>query len=400
MIALRDTAQAAHDQANRKGFANRSGYALKAVKGWSFSVPEGESEPWHTPITATTEIGQLEARIVDAAYVVISYLCGPRDSEMSELRAGCLERGEHITADGLEQITYIVGDIRKTDQVRHRWVAAPEAVRAVEVMERLSAPLRERSGRDTLFLTARSRGLIGPRDTIAPISNTRMTRRLNALRDFLNLPDYHGEPWHLTTHQGRKTFSRFVARKDKTALYALQSQLGHVTRAMTDRGYVGSDTELLEDIIQENWTETQELLEHLFMQDSLGGKAGKRIEEQNPFQGRSKNPDEVHAFVQSILEDTEINIAPCEWGLCLYRSETARCGGDETGPNRIHANPSLCAGCQNLAVGPQHRPHWAKRKADDVEIRDHPHTDVYTRRFCEERIRESEAMLAQIDGEE
>jgi integrase len=400
VIALRDAAQAAHDASPKKRSNDRSTDALRTVKGWTFSVLEGESAPWHAPITSLNEVGRLERRIADAAYVVISYLCGPRDSEMAGLRAGCVERGIHTTSDGLENIAYIKGDIRKTDEPGHRWVAPPEAVRAVEVMERLCAPMRERSGRAELFLTTNTHGLMGPGAEVQPIANYTMTRRLNELREFLELPYYNGEPWHLTTHQGRKTFARFVARKDKTNLYALQKQLGHVTRAMTDQGYVGSDPELLEDILRENWSETEDLLTHLFMQDSLAGEVGKRIERNNPFQGRTKDPDEVREFARSILYDTEMNIAPCDWGLCLYRKDTSKCGGDDNGPNRVYAAPSVCAGCKNFVMSEKHRPYWENRKTEAENILADPRTDDFTAMFCRERVRESQHMLAQIDQAE
>ena len=56
-----------------------------------------------------------------------------------------------------------------------------------------------------------------------------------------DLPQHEGKPWHLNTHQGRKTFARFVAKRDRTGLHALQKHFGHVSLAMTDRGYVGTD---------------------------------------------------------------------------------------------------------------------------------------------------------------
>ncbi|WP_204327512.1 hypothetical protein, partial [Stenotrophomonas maltophilia] len=53
-----------------------------------------------------------------------------------------------------------------------------------------------------------------------------------------------GTPWRLTTHQGRKTFARFVGKRDRTGLHALQHHFGHVTRIMTDSAYVGTDFDL------------------------------------------------------------------------------------------------------------------------------------------------------------
>src|SRR3546814_4316527 len=72
----------------------------------------------------------------------------------------------------------------------------------------------------------------------SPMVNIRLNERL---APFLALPEHQGGTWHLTTYQGRKTFSRFIGRRDRTGLTALQRHLGHVHRAMTDRAYVGTD---------------------------------------------------------------------------------------------------------------------------------------------------------------
>jgi hypothetical protein len=56
-----------------------------------------------------------------------------------------------------------------------------------------------------------SSGLVGPAPRIRVPCIGAITERLNkAFVPFIDLPDYRGEPWHLHTHQGRKTFARFV----------------------------------------------------------------------------------------------------------------------------------------------------------------------------------------------
>src|SRR3546814_21181929 len=79
----------------------------------------------------------------------------------------------------------------------------------------------------------------------SPMVNVRLNERL---APFLALPDHQGGTWRLTTYQGRKTFSRFIGRRDRTGLTALQRHLGHVHPAMTDRASFGPDFALsLED---------------------------------------------------------------------------------------------------------------------------------------------------------
>ncbi|WP_222598886.1 hypothetical protein, partial [Neisseria gonorrhoeae] len=145
-------------------------------------------------------------------------------------------------------------------------------------MERLTARLRAQSGRDDLFLAMASNGLIGPAARInLPVGST-IIRRLNDLFAlFIGLPDHEGEPWHLNTHQGRKTFARFVGKRDRTGLYALQAHFGHVTRAMTDRGYVGTDFALDDLIDRHAREETRAALEEVLTATALAGKGGRMI---------------------------------------------------------------------------------------------------------------------------
>ncbi|MDH8179579.1 hypothetical protein QIG81_27740, partial [Klebsiella pneumoniae] len=74
------------------------------------------------------------------------------------------------------------------------------------VMERLTARLRVQTRRSDLFLIMASTGLVGPAARINLPTASTMIRRLNHLfAPFIRLPDHEGEPWHLNTHQGRKT---------------------------------------------------------------------------------------------------------------------------------------------------------------------------------------------------
>ena len=63
-----------------------------------------------------------------------------------------------------------------------------------------------------------------------------MTVRLNTkFAPFVGVPPHEGKPWHLSTHQGRKTFAYFVARQDRSGLHALKEHFGHRSIVMTIR---------------------------------------------------------------------------------------------------------------------------------------------------------------------
>ena len=94
-----------------------------------------------------------------------------------------------------------------------------------------------------------------------------------------------------TTHQGRKTFARFVGRRDRTGLHALQANYGHVSRIMTDRAYVGTDFDLAELIDAQTTEETRAALEELLTATRLAGKGGHQIAARSPFRGRTRDGD-------------------------------------------------------------------------------------------------------------
>ncbi|WP_339527829.1 hypothetical protein, partial [Pseudomonas sp. EL_65y_Pfl2_R96] len=194
-----------------------------AIAPFTFATLPGEETAWHeAPVTSTKQVRYLADRIYDACFVVVSYLVGARVSEILGLQVGCIE--QHPSGDGSERFAYLVGRIYKTARDAHgevhRWVAPPPVERAMLVMERLSARLRAQSGRSELFLVMASNGLVGPAARInLPIVSTIISRLNNQFAPFIALPHHEGEPWHLNTHQGRKTFARFVGKRDRTGLH-------------------------------------------------------------------------------------------------------------------------------------------------------------------------------------
>ena len=402
VIALQTLAQTVYDDALAKGISQtKAGFIVTdAIVGFSFSTLPGEDASWHAaPVTSTKQIRYLADRIYDACFVVIAYLVGARVSEILGLQVGCIE--QHPSGDGSESFAYLAGRIYKTargiDGEAHRWVAPTPVERAIFVMERLTARLRAQSGRDDLFLVMASTGLVGPAArTDLPVVST-IIRRLNDLfAPFIGLPDHEGEPWHLNTHQGRKTFARFVGKRDRTGLHALQAHFGHVTRAMTDRGYVGTDFALDDLIDRHAQEETRAALEEVLTATALAGKGGRMIAARSQFRGRTRDGD-VQAYVSFLMEETDLRLGVCDWGYCVYRIETAACFGDENGPNPVLRTESSCLTCANFAVTARHRPVWQARRDRNVDLLDHPGLDPVSRRVAETRIAECDRILGELD---
>ena len=404
VIALWHRAQTAYDDALAAGISQtKAGFVvIDAMAGFSFSTLPGDDKPWHpSPVASTKQVRALVSRIGEACFIVVSYLIGARVSEILGLQIGCIEK--HPSADGTEQFAYLVGRIYKTargaDGEPHRWVAPAPVERAIAVMERLSAPMRQRSQRNDIWLSIDSTGLLGPAARIEVPSGATIIRRLNeSLAAFIELPTYRGEPWHLNTHQGRKTFARFVGKRDRTGLDALRSHFGHVSRVMTDRGYVGTDFVLDELIDLHARDETRHALEELLTAVSLGGKAGRMIAARTGFRGRTRDGS-VQAYVEFLMAETDLRLGVCDWGYCVYRSETAACMGGEKGPNPALRTQSVCASCANFAVTDKHRPVWEARREQNVSLTQSHALDPESLALAEARVGECDRILAQLDGD-
>lgn len=402
IIALQSQAQAAYDAALASGLSptKASFRVTDAITSFRFRVLPGEDTPWQpAPVTSTKTVRQLADRLYDACFVVIAWLVGARISEILGLHPGCIEY--HVSDAGDERFAYLAGRIYKTERghhgAAHRWMAPEPVVRAITVMEKLTEELRRRSGRRELFLITSSTGLIGPAVEIdLPIVST-IIRRLNMLfAPFIGLPLYEGKPWHLNTHQGRKTFARFVGKRDRTGLAALQAHLGHVTRVMTDRGYVGTDFQLDELIGRHAQEETRAALEEMLTASALGGKAGRTIAARSRFRGCTRDGD-VQAYVDFLMAETDLRLGVCDWGYCVYRPETSACFGGEAGPNPVLRTETTCSTCANFAVTPRHRSVWEARRARNLTLLEQPALDAGSRALADVRIAECDRVLAQLD---
>ncbi len=357
---------------------------------------------------ATPSIRALNDRVLrlyDACFIVIAYLVGARGSEILALESGSIEWTGSDGPDGAGSYAYLTGTIRKgapgSEGVPHRWVAPEPVVRAITVLERLSAPWREVRGDKRLWTTQltscaaiRISGL-----PLGIVGVTTISQRLNGnFVPFINLPHHDGQPWQLSSHQGRKTFARFVGSRDRTALFALRKHLGHVTRAMTDRAYVGTDFELSELVDRQAAAETRSALEDLLTAPRLAGKAGRILSERSPFRGRAKSGD-LEAHINQILADTNLRLGVCDWGYCLYRRETSACLGSEREPNPALRTQSVCLGCTNFAITDKHRPVWEGRLRRNLELLDRPDLDPESRAMADQRVDECRRLLASMDGD-
>jgi integrase len=388
-------AMAAATQRGR-GFDACTNAATRALHRASIVIPSTGKQ-----IQSVEELAHFVDMLYAACFVVISYLVGPRVSEVLHLTAGCVQQRGNAEAP----LTVIVGAIFKRQPEYHgrphEWVAPPAAVQAITVLEALSQPHRQQAQRPNLWL--RRHRVSGANEWHSPCPGTldippasRIRLLLARLAIWLALPPHEGKAWVLTTHQGRKTFARFAALRDRSALFALAQHLGHRERAVTDQGYCGSDYRLNEEIDAEIMEQSAAAWEHMLAAPGLGGRAGAQIIAKRPrFRGARLKQD-IKSYARTLV-DAGLVLGVCDWGFCVYREDSSACLGNSAGPNPSRREPSTCARCANFVVSSEHRPYWASQVHQCEALLDEPSLPLQTLRIARERMQEAQTIIRSID---
>ncbi|MDE0488600.1 MAG: hypothetical protein OXI07_05340 [Gammaproteobacteria bacterium] len=371
--------------------------ATRALQQAALKIPGHDRS-----LTTVSDLARAIDMLYAACFVVIAYLVGARASEIRHLQAGCVQR------HGAEpdSVTVIVGAIFKKQPEYHgrphRWVAPPPAVQAIKVLEALSEGHRRQTGRDDLWLRrCRASGATEWRPIcegeIEIASTLRMRWLLNRFAAWLDLPDHDGKPWRLTTHQGRKTFVRFAALRDRSALFAIAQHLGHRERAVTDTSYCGSDYRLNQEIDAEILEQSVAAWEHMLATPALGGRAGREIAARRPRFRGARLKEDIKSYAR-MLTDAGLTLGVCDWGFCVYREEHSACLGNAVGPNPARREPSTCARCRNFAVTPRHRSYWLDQVDRHEALLHEPALPRQTLQIARSRLEEARAMMRAIDN--
>jgi len=388
ILALRDAFEDAYIVGEDRGFGRHHCQTLgrRAIDASAVISPGGR------PVVSKYNLDMVVRHLHTACFVVIAGLVGMRMSEILSLKCGAIERRQ-LGESGIAQ-AYLVARLYKTAAQRggreERWLAPTPVVRAVEVLERLTAPVRELHGDTRLFVVAVSRV------KMAPVTSMQVGYRLREFAAYVGVPEHEGAPWAFSAHQFRKTFARFVAKRDRTQLLALADHFKHVSVAMTAKGYVGTDFDLFELVAHEAQVETADALDRLLSADRLAGRMGTRLTNLNAkFRGRA-GAEVRRDYIEFILSETDLSIHACEYGWCVFQAETARCGGD-VAPSAAGRAPSVCLSCVNFAVDARHRLFWEERRARNATLIDQ--ASPLTRAALDKAIGECDFVIQALDGE-
>jgi integrase len=385
------------------GNCNRS--VLEALGALTINTPRGPQR-----IFRIQDLNDLIDMLYAACFVVIAYLVGARVSEILHLRAGCIHLRATPGVNGVTEIEVMAGTIFKHDRGYfgrpHEWVVPRVVIHAVSILEALSAPNRERTGRSELWLRARTaartmgatewqREPVGP-SAVRVITTYTITECLQRYARWLNLPSFEGRSRRLTAREGRKTFARYAALRDRTCLYALAQHLGHRDRSVTDSGYSGTDYALEREIRSDILELSVAAWEHMLSTPQLGGRAGQEILSKRPQFRGARMKVELKSYARTLVE-AGLVLGVCDYGYCVYRQEYSACRGNSTGPNPVYREPSTCARCLNFAVSTPHRPYWLDQSQRCEALLKEPALPTQTLRLARERLEEARAVLASID---
>ncbi|MGH3373033.1 MAG: site-specific integrase, partial [Nocardioidaceae bacterium] len=323
--------------------------------------PDGTTGPWRNgldPAALTVELNALRT----AAYLFIAALSGMRDSEIQELRRGCIEEWhgglvlrsrQHKHRDGREQ----------------RWAVIDPVGRAVEVLQRLSwhdthlfVPLTANRAASRSGRTPRGTGI----DANTCIET--FIRHVNTTAGCTGLDSIPAEP--VTTHMFRHTFAA-IAADEPFAEIAVGWQLKHAanrihtTQAHLDRTGTGWGDDLASEQTRAAIDTLYESLVGYLDGAPVAGPGGARrkafydavaAEAADRFPGQLGEDELIKPLLRSAAE----NFYPGTLNDCAFDASLALCLQDAVDPNRSQPVLSACqpSRCPNATIEARHRPVW------------------------------------------
>ncbi len=388
-----------------------------------FSILPGESKPWHAALDETkkdekgpyAQIRLLFEAVRDACAMSIQGMSGMRISELMGIEAGFdavsgLPRGVRIelSASGLYELFVIRTLLSKTEAGLPRemdWVLGarpkgsmdePLPVRALRLLNRLHEPWQRHAPTPRLFLAMPGGvGLVIKNTGLAAMGTTKMRdsmkRFIARWVDLSGLPDesqhkikdndlieWRESKGHVfKSHMLRKSWAQFMFAVDPSLMPAIQLQFHHLSMAMTDSGYIGSNLSLLSDM-DSVATQARNLmiLETVLGRNPLAGRMGEELEQATQKlaeQVKGLPTTDAYKEVVKFCEHAQLPIFFSPHGACMpMKTHEMRCQ-DEAGtslllrkqPNARTRQPSLCAGCGCFVLDARHADFWAARYLDN-----------------------------------
>ncbi|KKI19598.1 hypothetical protein [Sphingomonas sp. Ag1] len=357
--------------------------------GWTARISDcpDTARPWREPLGSAGRHPNHEFRdemghFIAACSTIALYLSGMRPREWCGLRVGCLRKVlDPLTGKVVRWRVRGLPAKKKKKKNRTEpveWVVPEPVARAIQMLEEVLAPFRERLGTDLLVLNfdAFQRETTTRPGAKAGMDERSLGNRLKALlqacRDRYGFEIKSG----IAPAQFRRTLARHIARQP-FGILAGKLQYHHVETAIFE-GYAGSEDDGFRlEVADEKLLANIDLLEEM-REDArngclLGPGAASLVREYDAallastsdvMIDRSPNEAALGAAMKSLAKRVHVGaINFCIWGtakaLCLTEEEAAR---KDAQPNINMCSPDKCG---NSTIGSCHIPRW-QGLLDDV----------------------------------
>lgn len=307
-----------------------------------------------------SEINHLEA----SCWLIIMGTVGIRVHELCEI-----EKGTHyskIIDD--ERYHFIVSRSLKTSEGITSWLCPEIAIKALEVMTRLSAPLRDKLSDQ--ITTAKLAGdhsraedleriqhscvlgvSMGKNNEIDVLSGEAINRRLNKLAKAA------GVDWHFASHQFRRTFAHFVVHNQLGDLRYLRDHYKHWSLDMT--ALYGFDDDLDLELFADINSSYREKGESIFAHwlDASTPLAGGLKD--NIIALRNIDEDvKTYGSLEDMIKAVSDNIIVRSTGIAWCTNDTFGCGGGQ------------CEECEHSVIDDSHQFKWEAIYTQQLELRE------------------------------
>lgn len=301
---------------------------------------------WNAEL-GTGETEHLTSVLRAAGYLLLAALTAMRDSELQDLGVDAVE-----TADGLTALRSIQHKgIRTPGGMGRHWYAPAPAVRAIEVLGRISpnqSKIFARSDGDSAYLPSRD-----VRRLIAFV-NARPPERIGRGAELPLEPiTLHGDMLNQQTM--RRSFAVFAARYPEAEL-GLGIQLGHAALRLTAGYFLDSQQRAARLFDDDRRRVANELVHQLVNTPTeITGPGSEHLHELRALV--VNNPERSQRLMDTLADRYHLGAL----NDCHYRPELSECGtdGPQLAEKRCATNQ-----CGNAVITERHRGAWEQHLSD------------------------------------
>ncbi|MCA8038046.1 integrase [Burkholderia arboris] len=391
-----------------------------ADKGWCYQAMASSDAARAAGYSGATDLRTARTRLRTACYIVIDMFSGIRDSEMMSLEERCIVPGK--SHDGSTDILWLHGTIYKTGVRSKRWLVPAVVAEAVEVLSKLTAPLRDRIANEEheimqsiaiahtttkvqlakrldtvrrqkkkLFLsTGGDKG-----DTVSVLSGKTIGQNL---KDFCKEHSIHGDdgqPYALHPHQFRRSYAKYIARAELGDLLYLRDHFGHWSIDMTTYYADGGsdeyevDVELMGMIADEKRSRQTEIVTGLIDSDTPLANGGHWLSDWRSSVRTAANKEEL---IREYADTITLNGTGHSW--CVGNAKGNGCGG------LCVFEAQMCVDCSFGVISQEHRPVWEGIKDQQNEALALDDMGPGGRARAKQILGYAEKVLRRLDGQE